>query len=147
VIPRIGIPIVRIAIPLVPRRTRRRPMRGPSTRHWTRHWTRITAHGRWGTNGLGHTTPCSGHTASVDETIKYEEDDKTAHAGTKANDKRFVVANPSPDGRTLALAAIAFTAGVTRRTIQIILEHRDTGASGIPHDTASRATDKAAGRV
>lgn len=98
-------------------------------------------------NILGHAPPRPGHTASADEAIEQEEDDKTAHAHTDANDKGFMVANPAPYGGALALAAIAFTAGVTGRAIQVVLEHSDTAAGGITPDTGGSATDQAAGRL
>lgn len=56
-----------------------------------------------------------------------------------------MVADPAANRRTLALAAVAFAAGVARRAIQEILECIDTFAEGITSETLGRATDDGAG--
>lgn len=140
-IPTVSIPIVIVAIPLIHGRTRRRSTR----RAPTRYLGSITAHNRCRAI-LGHETPCPGHAAAVDEREENDEDNEAAHASGKADNEGFMVADPAPNRRTLALAAVAFAAGVTRRAIQEILECINTFAEGITHETLGRATDDSAGR-
>lgn len=91
----------------------------------------VTAHGgcRWGllrdtTVGLGRATPAN----HAEEQGKKDE---TAHPNADTDDKVLVILDPASDRRTTALAGFAGSARFTRRPIEIVLVHLDTGTIGI----------------